>query len=501
MNDVNEKPLVVLEMANNHMGDVSHGKALIAALENVVEPFRSIFDFSIKYQFRQLDTFIHPDFKGSDLKFVKRFEETILSKAQWDDLIGHGRDKNFSLIITPFDEPSVDRALKCDVDILKIASCSLADWPLLEIISKAQKEIIFSTAGANIGSIDNMVSFFSNRSIKTTLMHCVGLYPTPFEQLNIGQIAFYAKRYPNVRVGYSTHEDPSLTETGALSFALGAKVFEKHVALRTAEYDKNDYSATPEELEAWLESLARAVVSIGQSQEKVQNQDSEISSLRDLQRAMFLKHDVDSGVTLSENDVYFAIPYAKGGYVANDFSRYSKFKTTSPIKANQAVAENNCTVEELRKDILEAVRNISAFAKKSGVVIPEGSPLEISHHYGIEKFRETGLAMATVVNEEYCKKVLIMLPGQSHPEQYHMKKKETFHVVFGTVDIVLDGVPSVIKTGDVVTITPEVRHAFSTRDGCVIEEISSTHYSDDSYYTDPKITQNKNRKTFVNFWM
>ena len=241
MKDVSKKPLIVLEMANNHMGDVSHGKALISALAEVVNPLRSVFDFAIKYQFRELDTFIHPEFKGSDLKFVKRFEETTLTKSQWNDLIGFGRDKNFLLIVTPFDEPSVDRALSYDIDIMKIASCSLADWPLLESIAEAQQEVIFSTAGANIGSIDNMVSFFSNRNIETSLMHCVGLYPTPFENLNIGQIAFYSKRYPEIRLGYSTHENPSLTETGALAFALGARVFEKHVALPTDAYDKNDY--------------------------------------------------------------------------------------------------------------------------------------------------------------------------------------------------------------------------------------------------------------------
>ncbi len=501
MKDSNQKPLVVLEMANNHMGDVSHGKALISELANTVEPFCSVFDFAIKYQFRELNTFIHPDYKGSDLKFVKRFEETVLSNAQWDELIEHGRKKKFSLIITPFDEPSVARALDFEVDIIKVASCSLADWPLLERISEAQKEIIFSTAGANIASIDNMVSFFSNRAIDMTLMHCVGLYPTPFEQLNIGQIAFYGKRYPDIRVGYSTHEDPSLTETGAISLALGASVFEKHVALQTEKYNKNDYSATPGQLGLWLDSTARAAESIGKTKEKVQNQDTEISSLRDLQRAMFVTRDVDQGTTLTEDHVYFSIPYAKGGYVANDFSKYSKFITTTSIKANKAVNENNCIIEDLRKEVLEAVDDISSFVKQSGVVIPKGSVLELSHHFGMARFREVGLAMATIVNEEYCKKLLVMLPGQSHPEQYHMKKKETFHVVFGAVDIALDGLPSVLKTGEVVTISPEVRHAFSTQDGCVIEEISSTHYVDDSFYTDTTISQNKNRKTFVKFWI
>lgn len=500
MDSTETRPLIVLEMANNHMGDVSHGLSLINALCTVVEPFRSHFDFAIKYQFRDLDTFIHPDFKGSDLKFVKRFEETILSKKHWDELISHGRERGFSLIVTPFDEASVDKVLSYDVDFIKIASCSLADWPLLERIATAGKDVIFSTAGAHLASIDNMVSFFANRNINMSLMHCVGLYPTPFDQLNIGQVAFYKNRYSGVKIGYSTHEDPSLTETAAVAYALGAQIFEKHVALETEAYDKNAYSAGPEDLKRWLECLERAVVSTGKRFEKVENAKDEVASLRDLQRAMFVRKPMPAGVRLTSDDVYFAIPFAKGGYVANDFSKYSNFITTQPIDKDGAVNFDNCETQDLRKDILSAVDKISDYVRKTNIVIPDGCPLEVSHHYGIEKFYDTGLAMATVVNEEYCKKILIMLPGQSHPEQYHKRKKETFHVIYGSVTIVLDGVSSDIKTGDVVTIEPGVRHAFATESGCAIEEISSTHFVDDSYYTDETIALNENRKTFVKFW-
>ena len=76
------------------------------------------------------------------------------------------------------------------------------------------------------------------------------------------------------------------------------------------KYDKNDYSATPDQLKAWLETLERAVTSTGQIDDKIKNQENEISSLRDLQRAIFVKHDVEAGINLSIDDVYFAIPYA-----------------------------------------------------------------------------------------------------------------------------------------------------------------------------------------------
>ena len=43
----------------------------------------SPFSFAVKLQYRDIDTFIHPDYRERfDLKFVKRFSETRLS---WDE--------------------------------------------------------------------------------------------------------------------------------------------------------------------------------------------------------------------------------------------------------------------------------------------------------------------------------------------------------------------------------------------------------------------------------
>jgi quercetin dioxygenase-like cupin family protein len=106
-----------------------------------------------------------------------------------------------------------------------------------------------------------------------------------------------------------------------------------------------------------------------------------------------------------------------------------------------------------------------------------------------------------VVNRDYCKKLLVTLPGQEHPEQYHKQKEETFHVLYGEIELVLDGQPRICLPGDVITIEPGTRHAFSSKTGAVIEEISTTHFKDDSYYTDESITKNKQRKTVLTYWM
>jgi D-lyxose ketol-isomerase len=156
---------------------------------------------------------------------------------------------------------------------------------------------------------------------------------------------------------------------------------------------------------------------------------------------------------------------------------------------------------DTRDTIWKIAQKVSNLIKESKITVPGGIDLEISHHYGLDKFDQVGLTMLTVVNRGYCKKLLVSLPGQRHPEQYHNKKEETFHVLHGEVHISLNGEKRVCFPGEVVNVEPGVRHAFVSPTGSVIEEISSTHYKDDSYYTDESIMNNKMRKTHLTYWM
>ena len=151
--------------------------------------------------------------------------------------------------------------------------------------------------------------------------------------------------------------------------------------------------------------------------------------------------------------------------------------------------------------MLRIVKELKSFLIKSKITVPNGLDLEISHHYGIDDFRKYGLALLTIINREYCKKLLILLPNQTHPEQYHKKKEETFQILYGEIDLKLNGKKRKCKVGDVITIKQNIRHQFSSKTGSIIEEISSTHFKEDSYYIDKKINENKERKTFLKYWM
>ncbi|MCK4823656.1 cupin domain-containing protein, partial [bacterium] len=104
------------------------------------------------------------------------------------------------------------------------------------------------------------------------------------------------------------------------------------------------------------------------------------------------------------------------------------------------------------------------------------------------------------VNRQYCKKLIIMLPGQRHPAHFHKRKEETFQVLMGELILDLGHGEKVYRSGDIVLVEKGVKHSFRSENGTIFEEISSTHYPDDSYYDDQEILKNKNRKTEMTFW-
>ena len=56
------KNLFILDIANNHQGSVKHGKKIIEKHSEVIK--KHGVNGALKFQFRNLDTFIHKNFKG-----------------------------------------------------------------------------------------------------------------------------------------------------------------------------------------------------------------------------------------------------------------------------------------------------------------------------------------------------------------------------------------------------------------------------------------------------
>lgn len=499
MIDFKNDYLIIYEMANNHMGDVNHGIDIIKTFHDVSKNFP--FKFAFKFQYRDLDTFIHPDYKGrADIKYVKRFSETRLSENEFITLKKEVENCGFISICTPFDEKSVDMIEKHDYDIIKIASCSFTDWPLLERIALTNKPLIISTAGAKESEIDNVVSFFKHREKIFALMHCVAEYPTLDEHFELNQITYLRNKYEDIPVGYSTHEDPKNYDAVKIAIAKGATLLERHVGIQTEKFSLNAYSSSPDQIKEWLKSIEYTIKISGKKHGRRDIYEKEIDDLDGLKRGVFALSDIRKGERIDSTNIFYAIPNEKGQLLANNFSKYKEFTATSDIEKNKPVVTKNLSINDIRAKVENIINTTKDLLIKSRLSLPNRLDLEISHHYGIDKFEEHGAVIINCFNREYCKKIIVLFPGQNHPSHYHVKKEETFHIVYGKMILDLNGEKKEFREGDFVLVQRNDKHSFGSETGCVFEEISTTHYKGDSFYDDQTILKNDKRKTELTYW-
>lgn len=493
--------LFVLDLANNHQGSLEHGLNIIKAMGE--QAAKHGVRAGLKFQFRQLDTFVHPAHKkNSPSKHIPRFLDTRLEPKDYENLLAEIKKQNMISISTPFDEESVPYIVDMDIDILKIASCSAKDWPLLEVAAESGKPIICSTGGLELSDIDALYSFFTHRGVDFAFMHCVSIYPTPAKDLQLNQIDLFKKRYPNITIGWSTHEEQDETAPIQIAYAKGARMFERHVGIENDTIKLNKYSSTPAQIDKWFASYKTAVDMCGQTEGRPPAQAVEIDAIKTLQRGVFAKELIPAGTTLTRDMVYFAMPIEDGQLASGQFK--SGIVTKSDISDDAPAMFDNLEIPGESADMVikKSIHEVKAMLHEAGVHLNADFKTEYSHHYGVDKFREVGAVLIDIVNRDYCKKIIVQLPGQVHPQHYHQIKEETFQILSGELIVVLEGKKRIMYPGDTCLIQPGMWHAFRTETGCVFEEISTKHYNDDSYYKDKKINamERSERKTVVNHW-
>ena len=199
----------------------------------------------------------------------------------------------------------------------------------------------------------------------------------------------------------------------------------------------------------------------------------------------------------------FRMPLGETQIEVSECTKYTQFIAqvcickNSPLQRHDTkIINKESTIKEIHRSVQDILFNhITIYGS---LLYNQKHKIEISHHYGINRFYQYGMCLLTLVNKEYCKKILILLNKQKNPEHYHKIKKETFFILYGKAMITVDGTENTLGAGDMITIEPNQRHSINNLGGdLVIEELSTKHRVNDSYYTDETISNNKNRKTLI----
>lgn len=314
--------LFVLELANNHWGDVERGKKIITDFSRIVR-FNNV-KAAIKLQFRDVDHFIHKDFKDrTDIRYINKTIKTKMFEEEYGILVDAVKKAGCITMSTPFDEKSVQTCVNLGIQIIKIASSDINDWILIEEIAKTRKPVIVSTGGSSVKDIDDLVKFFENRNIPLAINHCIAEYPTEKHNLELNQIDYLRERYPNHVIGFSTHEfNETLEKSMMIAYAKGARTFERHIDIDWKDVPVSPYCSLPTDIDRWIKAYKTAIeLCGGPSGYKHIPAKKEIEYLNALVRGVYAKRDLKIGESICDEDVYLAIPLQQGQISCRELMR------------------------------------------------------------------------------------------------------------------------------------------------------------------------------------
>lgn len=225
-----EPNFIIAEIGNNHNGDLELAKKSVSRAAQVGAD-------AVKFQMRDIDAVFTKEMQAKPQTNSRAVEALGATYGAYrrklelkDDAFKELKDLAHSLgmvfFVTPFDLKSAASLARIGMDAWKIASFDVNHKPLLEYVAKQNQPVFISTGMATLEEIDEAVETILKYNNQLIINHCVSIYPTPDEDLNLGGVSVLRERYNNLLVGYSGHELGFIPTLAAVT--LGAVSVERH---------------------------------------------------------------------------------------------------------------------------------------------------------------------------------------------------------------------------------------------------------------------------------
>ncbi len=201
--------------------------------------------------------------------------------SEFEQINEYCKLKDIDWFVSAWDVESVEFIEQFNPVAYKIASASLTDEELLNLLRATEKPLILSTGMSSMEEIVEAVDILGTKNL--LIAQSTSAYPCSLEELNLKVINTFQRMFPGVPIGYSGHETglaPSLA-----SVALGACFIERHITLDRAMWG-TDQAASVEingmfKLVKDIRDIEKA---LGDGKKKVyQSEQSSLKKLRKVQ--------------------------------------------------------------------------------------------------------------------------------------------------------------------------------------------------------------------------
>lgn len=218
------KPFVIPEIGINHEGDINK------AIQMIDDAYAAGAEI-VKFQSHVIEDEMIPEAgkvipgnaKESILEIMSRCALTLEEEIQLKE---YTESKGMIYLSTPFSRAAADRLEKMGVQAYKIGSGECNNYPLIDHIASFGKPIILSTGMNNLDSIEKAVEILEKRGVQYALLHCVSMYPTPYDKVKLGAMHDLKERFPNAVLGLSDHSLGNYTCFGSIPYE--SAIIEKH---------------------------------------------------------------------------------------------------------------------------------------------------------------------------------------------------------------------------------------------------------------------------------
>jgi len=297
-----EKTFIIAEAGANHNGDLTQAIEMIhAAKESGAN--------AIKFQYFSLENLFAPEYYSATLNLKDNFWKNEIKKLSFKDnwnirLYEESKKIGITYFSTPFSIDAVDK-LNPFVPFFKVASSDITNLLLLEKIGSTGKGIFISTGASTISEVDRAVETLKKYNLPfICIMHCIMLYPTPLNLLNLGFIKTLSKRYSSI-IGFSDHTKG--INAAPIAVALGAKAIEKHFTLnKNQEGADHKNSLNPKEFENLVKQIRETEILIDGNERVVSEMEKKERIYA--RRSIYAKINIKKGDTITLKNITFLRP-------------------------------------------------------------------------------------------------------------------------------------------------------------------------------------------------
>jgi N,N'-diacetyllegionaminate synthase len=303
-----EQPYIVAEIGSNHNGDMKLCHQLIDAAKKCgvdAVKFQSWSKSSLISKAEYARNTRYTKSNGHQPTLEEAVEQYQLTPEQHVEVSAYCRELGIVFFSSCFSRQEVDLLESLNVPAYKIASMDVNHLPLLEYVATTRKPVILSTGLATLGEIERALDVLkTNRSGSVALLHCVSIYPSPPEIVNLHNIGMLQHAF-DVPVGYSDHSLGRAIPLAAI--ALGACIIEKHFTLnKQLEGWDHAVSADPEEMTFLVAESRNVHASLGSAVRTINDEQTE--KRKAFRRRLVVTRGIAKGQRLTAEDVDFKRP-------------------------------------------------------------------------------------------------------------------------------------------------------------------------------------------------